>query len=362
MVKKIKKIQYTPPIAIHPGETLLETIEERNITQAQLAQRMGRPLKAINEIIKGKASITPETAMQLERVLGISARFWNNLEVNFQETKVRLKGQSKLRSEIREAEKYPYDQMQKWGWIPRVEEAILRVKHLLVFFGVNSLENIIEEKSIEPMSYRISKKRKYSWPAIIAWLRKGVIDAETIATEEFNSDKLKKSLDIIRRLTWESPDIFVSRLKKTLSENGVAFVITPNLKNAPVNGASRWVSPSKALIQLSIRHKYADIFWFTLFHEIAHILFHSKKITNINLDKTKEKKEKEADRFAANTLIPKQEYEIFVKKNDFSRDAIDKFSKKIDIHPGIVGGRLQYDKYISHRFNTQRIRLAWVKK
>jgi len=85
------KNQFTPDYAVPPGETLLETLEAISMSQAELAERMDRPKKTINEIIKGKAAITPETALQFERVLGISSGFWNNLERNYQETLARIK-------------------------------------------------------------------------------------------------------------------------------------------------------------------------------------------------------------------------------------------------------------------------------
>jgi addiction module HigA family antidote len=77
---EIKGSSFQPNYAVPPGETLRETLEFLGMTQAQLADRTGRPKKTINEIISGKAAITAETALQLERVLGVPASFWSNLE------------------------------------------------------------------------------------------------------------------------------------------------------------------------------------------------------------------------------------------------------------------------------------------
>ena len=74
---------WQPDWSVPPGDVLLEALEERSITQAELARRMGRPLKTINEIVKAKAAITPDTAIQLERALGVSAQFWNGLAANY---------------------------------------------------------------------------------------------------------------------------------------------------------------------------------------------------------------------------------------------------------------------------------------
>lgn len=362
MVQKNRKIKYIPPIAIPPGETLLEILAERTMTQVELATRMHRPIKFVNEIIKGKTAILPETAIQLERVLGVPAKFWNNLESNFQETKARLKNEAKLSSEIKIAKKYPYKEMEKWRWIPKINSSMELVKNLLSFFAVTSLDNIIEKQAIE-LNYRISTKTKYDWPAIITWLRKGTIDGRSIKTETFNGRKLKKSLYDIRQFTFEDPELFVPKLKKILSDCGVSFTITPSLRNAPVNGASRWIGLNKALVQLSIRHKFADIFWFSFFHEVGHILLHNKKNTNIDLDQSilNKKKEEQANKFASDFLIPKISYKRFIEKNEFSQNSIRMLAKEINIHPGIVVGRLQHDGHVPHRYNKQRIRYEWIK-
>src|SRR5262245_33858286 len=88
--------EHFPDDAVPPGATLLETIDALGMSQAELAQRTGRPLKTINEIIKGKAQITPETALQLELVLGIEASFWTERERKFREAIARRDEQERL--------------------------------------------------------------------------------------------------------------------------------------------------------------------------------------------------------------------------------------------------------------------------
>ena len=81
-----------PDVAIPPGEYLAEEIEAREISQKELARRMGRPVNPINEIINGKKAITADTALQLEAVMPeIPARFWLNLETDYQLTKALIK-------------------------------------------------------------------------------------------------------------------------------------------------------------------------------------------------------------------------------------------------------------------------------
>jgi HTH-type transcriptional regulator / antitoxin HigA len=93
----VTKTESYPDVAIAPGEYLAEEIEARGITQKELARRMSRPLNAINEIVKGKKAITAETALQLEAVMPeIPARFWLNLETDYQLTKALINRRVKV--------------------------------------------------------------------------------------------------------------------------------------------------------------------------------------------------------------------------------------------------------------------------
>lgn len=355
--------EYRASMPIPPGDTVREILENKGIKQAELAHRMGRPLKFINEIIKGKTAITAETALQLEQVLGVSAKVWMNLEANFQETKARIKAEGRLAKEIEKAGDYPYLEMVKLGWVSAAKTAEERAGNLLSYFGVTSFENIIENYRAEPALYRISKKSTYSVGAVVAWLRKGMLDAQKIQVQDYDDKKLKDSAEILRAQTMERPEIFDPKIKDILAGCGVAFVVTPSLKNAPINGAARWMTTDKALIQLSIRYSYSDIFWFTLFHEIGHILHDGKKDFSIDMARLNGEDEKEifADQFASDALINKQAYQEFVAMNKFDAMSVKAFASEQRVHPGIVVGRLQHDKHIGYQqLHSLRDRFKWV--
>jgi len=353
------------PVLILPGETLVELLEEKGMTQLELAERMGRPSKTINEIIKGKASITPETAIQLEGVFSVPASFWMNLESNYQVALARFNFAKKLEKEYKIAEKYPYKEMIKLGWINPCKETKEVVKCMLNFFGVVSLENVVEKNIFAGAQYRISSKKDHSKEAVTAWLRKGVLEAQKIQTDDFNGKKLKENITNIKKLMFSSPSEFMPELTRMLASWGVALVILKNLKNVPINGVTRWISPDKALIQMSIRGKYADIFWFSLFHEIGHLLLHRKK--GVYVDSKNEtintEQEKEANKFASDILISETEYNNFVEKFKMSRDIdmLKSFSKKNGVFNGIVVGRLQNDEIIGrNQLNSLRNKYKWV--
>ncbi len=353
------------PVLILPGETLVELLEEKGMTQLELAERMGRPPKTINEIIKGKASITPETAIQLEGVFSVPASFWMNLESNYQVTLARFNFVKKLEKEYKIVEKYPYKEMVKLGWINPCKEIKEVVKCMLNFFGVVSLENVVEKNIFADVQYRISSKKNHSKEAVTTWLRKGVLEAQKINTSDFDEKKLEDGIPVIKSLMFNQPDEFMPKLTKILADCGVALVVLKNLKNVPVNGVTRWISPKKALIQMSIRYKYADIFWFSLFHEIGHLLLHRKK--GIYVDRENEnmnkEQEREANKFASEILIPEIEYKNFVAKFKMLRDVniLKLFAKKNSITDGVIVGRLQNDEIIGrHQLNSLRNKYEWV--
>ena len=364
--KKDLFIEYKPSTAVIPGETLLEVLESKNMKQAELAARIGMSQKHINEIVNGKTSITSETAIQLEKALGIPARFWATLESDYQEILARHAEEKYLIAEAKEAKEYPYNEMEKWGWVPKVKDQLQRTKNLLSFFGVSTLGNIIEKNSLQSVLYRISTKRHYSIPAIVTWLRKGVIDSENVSTSPYDETKFKETIQKIRNLVVSGLDTFKSEAPSFLSDCGVAFVVTPNLKNAPINGATRWLSADKALIQLSLRNKFADIFWFSLFHELGHLVLHGKRDVNVDFvngdgNLVDRNKEQEVDEYAKNILLSKNHYNEFVGKGNFTIQSIVSFAKKAEVFPGIVIGRLQHDKLIPMgKYTYLRDKYDWV--
>src|ERR1039458_8446842 len=93
--------------AVAPGEILLEAIQDRGMSQSDLARRMGRPIKTINEIVNGKAAITPDTAIQLEMTLGVEAPFWNNIESAYRAHLARERADADLSEHVAWAAKFP---------------------------------------------------------------------------------------------------------------------------------------------------------------------------------------------------------------------------------------------------------------
>lgn len=353
MIRK-KETMFQPNYAVPPGETLKETLNSVGMTQAELAERTGRPKKTVNEIITGKAAITSETALQLERVFGISASFWNNLERNYREVLARLQEEEKLQGQVEWLKQFPMRELTKRGWVRKAEDTLEQLKALLTFFGVAGIEQwkvIWEEPDA---AYRDSQAYKTKPAALACWLRRGEIEASKIITKPFAPAAFRASLKQIRSLTNEGPEVFEILMTKYCAEAGVAVTFVPELPGTHIYGASRWLKSNKALIQLSLRGKSDDHFWFTFFHEAGHILLHEKQETYINEKVTScttlimPDKENEANCFAEDFLMHRNTYKHFLNQKIFSENAIQEFAKSVGIAPGVVVGRLQHDGYLPY--------------
>ena len=334
---------YISPVAVHPGETIKETLEVLGFSQTDLSVGTGLSERTISEILNGKNPVTAETALKFERVLGISRIGLANMQVAYDADLLRLKEEARLQKEAKYLEKYScYLELVKLGFVKKTRDKIEKVEELLRFFSVDSLFSVRE---VLPVAFRKSNAEKVNRESLAAWLKIGKIEGQKIETEDFDGKKLKEKLPKMRALTKKDPKEYSQKLVEMCAECGIALVYTHYLKNTYVNGATRWLTPQKALIQLSLRYSYADIFWFTFFHEIGHLLRSSKKQMFVSFKDEKDisQIEKEADKFAQKILIPSgADYEKF--KESLTPENLVKnllsFSKTINVDPGIVAGRL----------------------
>lgn len=330
-----------------PGESLAETLEARKITQTELANRMGRPLKTINEIVQGKTAILPETALQLERVLGISAGFWLEREKNYRLELAEIEEAEQFFETKEWLKNFPITQMKKLGWISYpIDSSIEKFKALLSFFSVSGKEAFYGQYQIEkPVAYRITNTGTKSPYAVMAWLRRGEIQAAELETNTYNPTKFKETLTQVKELMVAQPVEFFPRLQKLCLQAGVKVVHTPCLSKTKLQGSTRWLNNSP-LIQLSNQYRRNDIFWFTFFHEAGHILKHGKKDVFVEgLEYTADglKKEEEANKFAAQYTFPAKEKERIMKEINEVSDPVQYIKEealKLQIHPACLLGGL----------------------
>ena len=350
---------YEPDIIYAPGETLVEWLGEHGMTQAELAARMGLSAKHVNQIVKGVAPVTTETALGLEQVTRVPAEFWNNLELNYRAYLTRCAERERLAHDIGWLDGLPISELVKREWISKETAGAERVREACSFFGVASVAVWRDLWQQPAAAYRASKAFSKNPGAVAAWLRIGEIEGSKIECEGFNKSALRAMLPELRSIANEAdPAVWVPIVRERCRQVGVAFVVEPEIRGARLNGATRWLRPNKALVQISTRHKRHDIAWFTLFHEIGHLLLHSKKETFINDGESAASVEQDADAHASRVLIPReQEHEL----GDLHTESdVKRFAASIGVPPGIVVGRLQHIGWWKHsEGNNLRWRFDW---
>ncbi len=346
MVNRKENNEFKPTVAIAPGATIKENMVSLKMTQNELALRLNLTPKHLSNMINGKEPITYESAVKLENVFGISAEFWMNLEVNFQLTKARLKQESDLEAEGKLLKHIPYKNLSDLGWVEKTKAQMEKIINLRNFFGVSSLLSI--EPLMELIMFRTHNPLKgVSNYGVLAWLRKAEVEAEAIKVCKLNKSKLKQKIDYFKMLTLKDPNEFLDDLINTCAQCGVALVLVPAPARSYICGATFW-RQDKVVLALSARGKRADTFWFTFFHELAHLLAHSKRVNHFSFDEM----EHEADDIASNYLIPNDLYQAFIKESNYEdHAAIIAFAKQLNIAPYIIVGRLRYDKLIDYKMH-----------
>jgi len=357
---------YQSDLAIHSGEFLEEVLEDLGMSQKELSNRIGRPSQMINEIIKGKKSITPITAIELEDVLKVPAHIWMGLESEYQMIQAKNKEMEQIKKETSLLPKFPYLDLVKAGFVKSTRNAIEKVEELRAFFSVAKLGQLEHIKIYQP-AFRVSSHNTVSHEAIASWLQAGRVKANKIKTAPFNKKLLENSLDNLKALmNLEDINDAIKDIKETLSNCGIAFIMLPHFKGTKVNGATFWLNKKeKAVLMMTIRGSCSDIFWFSLFHEIGHILLHTQRevfledgYSNSNL----QKQENEADKFARDFLIGIEDWNSFIQDNNFSKKAILQFAKEQEIKPSIIVGRLMHEKlvdYNDYRLTPLRDKYKW---
>ena len=356
---------YEPDYISPPGETLEDVLDDRGMTQAELAERTGLARKTVNEIIKGKAPISPDTALHLERVFDIPARFWTSREQQFRGALARLEERERLQQCLDWLNAFPINKMAEMGWIEKPSDKVDQLRELLGFFGVASPEQW-KAVWLDPdvkVAFRKSLKFTSEPQHVSAWLRYGDIAARELDCAPYNEKSFRSALKEIRELTREEPEDSQPRMQSLCRDAGVAVVLTPQLPKAKICGATRWLRPDCALMQLSDRYKTDDHFWFTFFHEAGHILLHGKKDVFLEEcdDEHVQEKEDEANEFAARFLISPSALQELIDSGARSYAEVDTFAEEIGIAPGIVVGQLQRRGYLPYsHLNGLKQRIAWA--
>lgn len=353
-------LRFDPDYAVAPGATLRSTLAEIDMTQSGLAARTGLSVKHVNQIVQGIAPITHETALAFEKVTGIPATVWNRLEANYRDRLARLEDRRPLPEDTAWLETMPIKELIRRGVITKTKDTGALLDQVCRFFGVANRRSW-ERVWREPLaSFRKSPAFASDAGAVATWLRLGELEAAEIESAEFDPRRFRQALREIRTLTREDPERFQEEMVRLCAESGVALVFVPEITGTRASGATHWLTPTKAIIQLSLRYRADDHLWFSFFHEAAHVLLHSKKGTFVTgTESEDDPTEDEANAFAASFLIPRRyEAELFGLQ---SLEEIAAFAERIGIAPGIVVGRMQREGILGwNQGNGLKKRLRFV--
>lgn len=347
-------------LAIPPGEYLEEVLEDLGMTKDELARRMGRPASKLSPIFKGEKSVTPDTALRLAEVVGVPAHVWTGLEAEYRLTLARQKKAREEEGAHEEelARQYPYAELAKAGEVPATRSPRQRARSLRKFFGVSSLANVPDIQLYQP-AFGVGKSRNAAIKpeALAAWIRVGEKRARRMRCSPFNAGRVREAITSIRAMTALRPEDFIVPLENELAGAGVVLSICPHFSGTSAQGAVFWLGQKKAVLMLATRYKWSDIFWFSFFHEIGHILLHGRQSVIIETGE-RDHREKEADRFAANVLVSPEQYKTFVERGDFRLAAVKAFAREQGIAPGVVVGRLQHEGKLNHLVGN-KLRLCY---
>ncbi len=327
-------------IAVPPGATIKEQLDDRGMTQKEFAVRMDMSQKHVSKLVNGEVQLTPDTACKLELVLGVPAIFWSNLEANYRDQLAKANAENEMDDDIAFSKQFPYKEMSRLGWVPDASKAAERVTNLRCFFEVVRL-SLVGDGLVPCVAYR--KKREGSDAALWAWSQKAKLEARNVQTSPINIALLKDRLPQVRSMTLRDPEEFCPEIIRLFADCGVALVFLPHLTGTGVHGAS-FYDGHKIVCGMTVRGKDADKFWFSLFHELGHIIYGHLSAN----EGTTEKQEREADDFARDHLIAPDKMQRFEDAGRFAKSDVLAFSKRVGVAPGIVVGRLQNDRLLRY--------------
>lgn len=332
---------------VPPGQTLLDWLERVEMTQAEFARRTRLSPKHINQVVKGGVGISPDVALAFERVTALPARYWTQLDANFQSARHKAEEAVELEQHLGLVDLFPLRALENLGVIEKSKSRLAQLRSLLSFFAVADAA-ALEDVWMRPALYRLSPAFDANQAALATWLRLAELEAAEIDTGKFDEPRCRAALNEMRALSALPGIEWLDPLRQLAATVGIAIVILKELPGCRVNGATRWLSPDRAMIVLSLRHRRNDIFWFTLFHEMCHLIRHGKKTTFIDVKGSgiAEELEAEADAFASKMLIPPVAAAGLAGLTTASQ--VQAFAEELGVAAGIVVGRMQHDGYIPH--------------
>lgn len=352
--------EWAPDWAIHPGEHLAEHIEARGWSQAEFARLADLSPKLVSTIIHGTNPVTAETALKLERVLGMRAYIWTGLQADWDLHQARQPKQQAAVDAERFLGDFPVIELKNRGVLPDTDDAAKIIDGILGFFSIGSPHAMGARLANLAVHHRQSKKYDTNPYHVATWLMLGERLARTMDLPSFDTERFAYAVQEIRKLTVTDPEIFHPRMVELCKKAGVAFILEKPISKTCLFGSARWIDGDRAIIQMSLRMKTNDHFWWTFFHEAAHITLHHGKTFADDLGGEGDGFESEADAWAEDVLVGCDRFNAFKKTSPRSEREVTAFASSIGIHPGIIAGMLQHHKIVPFtHLNKLKVRFDW---
>ena len=337
--------QWAPDWATHPGEHLAEYLEVFGWNQAEFARLAGLSTKLVSTIINGANPVTPETAIKIERVLGVKANIWVGLQANWDLFQAHQdeKDSPSTKSWLSQ---FPIRELKARGCLPDTTDQGVLLDIILRLFGIGTTAAYEEKVKGLAVQHRQSKAHKSLPSHVFTWLMLGEKRARELKLREYNPERFKQGLSEIRSLTVAEPSVFEPRMKEICSGAGVALIFEPPLSKTCLFGSARWIEGNRAIIQMSLRMRSNDHFWWTFFHEAAHIVLHRGRNFMDDENGVGDGAEEEADQWAKELLVGQARFEALKALRPRSKEQIVSFAREINLHPGILVGMMQHERIL----------------
>ncbi len=351
-------------LIIHPGETIADVLEERGITQIELAIRTGVTAAYVSNVIAGKKDISANFALALEYALDVPKSFWLNLQANYDAELLELNKELTITEEERSVREQLADvvkYLRSRGKMPTGEKKDASILSLRKALGMSDLTKLGD--MIPQGAFRIASSQHVNSYVLGAWIRLCQIagDSRTVETQ-YDDSKIDSMIAEIKEIMLDLDADIQSALREVMKKYGIDFSIVKNFKGAPVQGYLSQKNDGTYQMVLTIRGAYADIFWFSLFHEIGHLANGDVgKSSRFLDDGSDDAKEKKADLFASNKLINPMDYSVFIGQNNFTIESIQRFASSQRVMPYVVIGRLQKEKRLPYnQYSAYKLRYKWA--
>lgn len=362
-----KRTGISRDLIIHPGETIADVLEERGITQAELAARTDVSPAYVSSVIAGKRNISSKFAMALEYALGVPKSFWLNLQANYEAELLELNEADTVTDEemtALQSLRGIVGFLRKRRMIPAKqskEETVLSLRKLFRMSDISKLRTLVAVGA-----FRVSKTAPVNPIVMGAWLRlcQIIVEQDSNTVAQFDVNNVGQMISDLKSIMINQQSDLQNDLRNVMARYGIRFSVVHNFRGAPVHGYISQNKNGEYQMVLTIRGSFADIFWFSLFHEIGHIV--NGDVSKVSgfidvLNDADADREMAADKFASDALLEPESYSRFVGKKDYTIGSIIRYADSQNVAPYIVIGRLQREGRVEYNWYSQhKRRYKWA--